>query len=581
MPTVPDPISSILNTIFSGQDAKWGQSALINVLNTMNQANGTGLGLGISAFDPARNQAMADSGLAGNLLRSPVGGLESQQQAINNYLANIQRGDFTQSGLQGRNGANLDYLANANAQHALNAQDKNSYGSDAYGRMMAGNGQVVGNQQDALNTLSSLLGGGGALEGMNAAGNAAIQNGGMSGYDSGLQNMSNYVLQRGGYDQNLNALGDAGKNALANQGLTATGAAAQNEGLQGLLRQGQTGTTSRLQDIGTNLASQSAILPSSLVAGFAKDQAGEQARKSAENFQAQALARGGGAGSTVANGAQNAGLADFANQMQEAQANAYQNALTQQQGLNLQQQGQGAQMALGAGGLAAGQLGTYGNLLTGQQGVQNQTLATGGNLLGNAAQGANAAMGTYGNLAGQAGQIGNQRLATGLGALNNVAGNQINASQGINALSDTQIKALLGAGAGLNANANTANTAYDRAVNNQLGSGALGNTQSNSYYSQLLGMLGAGNQANQNQLGLNSDALKGLLGLTAQGFDYAGKGLAGQAGLFPGYASQTARANSDAWSGLGQSIGGMDLGGLGSAVNSGIGAITGGYKIGG
>ena len=551
-------ISSILNTFNAGKDARWGQGSLINILNTMNQANDTGVNMGISAWDPARDNAMSGGGLAGNMLNSSEGGMGDQQQAITDLRRGINRGDFTQGGLKGRNGDNLDYFSNSAAQRAINAGDQNDVGSGAYGGMLNGNGQVVGNQQEALDMLSSLLGGGGVLGGMSQAGNEAIANGGMTGYGSGLQDMSNYVAQRGGYDLNLNALGDAGKNALQNGGLTATGAAAQNEGLQGLLRQGQTGTTSRLQDIGTNLASQSALLPTDMVAGFAKDQAGSQARKAAENFQAQALARGGGAGSTVANGAQNAGLADFANNMQESQANAYQNALTQQQGLNLQQQGQGAQMALGAGGLAAGQLGTYGNLLTGQQGVQNQTLATGGNLLSNAAGGANAAMGTYGNLAGQAGQNATQRLGVGSGMLNNVAGNQLNAAQGINGLSKTQIDALLGAGAGLNANAGTANTAYDRAVGNQLGSGSLGNAQGNSFYTQLQGLLGLGNSANTNSLSLNNTSLQGLLGLSGQSFDYAGKGLQGQSNLFQDYAKQALGNKQQAWNNLSGAEGGAE-----------------------
>jgi len=560
------PITDILNTIFSGQNAKWGQSALINVLNTMNQANGTGLGLGISAFDPARNQAMSGGDYAQNLLNSPVGGLGAQQQSINDYLSGLNPTAFTQNGLQGRNGQNLDYVANANAAGALNASNQNAYGSGAYGDLINGKGQVNGQQQMSLDALQSLLGGGGAMAN---AGNAAIQNNGMDAYNSHLQSMADYTASRGGYDTNLNALGDAGKNLLNANGLTPGGQQAQSLALQGVQNGGQTGTTQALQGLGTQLANQQAVLPASVVAGFAKDQAGEQARKSAENFQAQALARGGGPGSTVANGAANAGLADFANQMQESQANAYQNALTQQQGLGLQQQGQGAQMALGAGNLAAGQLGTYGNLLTGQQGVQNQALGIGGNLLNNAAQGANSSVGTYGQLAGQAGANSNQRLATGLGALNNVAGNQIGAAQGINGLSQTQINALLGAGSGLNANANTANSAYNQSVNNQLGSGALGNTQGNSYYTQLQNMLGLGNSANQNNLNLNNASLQGLLGLSGQGFNYAGQGLSGQSGLFPNYASNAANNNQNAWNGLSSSIGGIDFGGLGKAIGLG------------
>ena len=142
--------------------------------------------------------------------------------------------------------------------------------------------------------------------------------------------------------------------------------------------------------------------------------------------------------------------------------------------------------------------------------------------------GANASVGTYGNLAGQAGATGVSRLGTGLGALNNETQNQLGAASGINSLSKTQIDALLGAGAGLNANAGTANSAYNQAVNNQLGAGALGNTQGNSYYTQLQNLLGLGNAANQNNLGLNSTSLQGLLGLTNAGLDYAGRGLAGQ-----------------------------------------------------
>ncbi len=533
------PLVDYLNSLSAGHDAKWGQSSLINVLNTMNGANTTGLGLGISAFDPARNQAMAGGSYAQNLLNSPAGGLGAQQQSIQDYLGGLGMGAFTQSGLQGRNGANLDYVANSNANAALRGQNGNDTGSQSYSNLLGSNGQVNGGQQASLDELMNLLGGGGTNGDLKAGGIQATANGGLNGYDSRLQSLGDYFLSRGGYDDNLNTLAGAGKNTLQSNGLTQAGNAAQGVALGGVQNGGQTDTTRALQGIGTNFAGQQALLPAALAAGFAKDQAGGQASKSAENFQAQALARGGGAGSTVANGAQNAGMADFANTIAESQANAYQNSLVQQQGLNLQQQGQGAQMALGAGNLAAGQLGTYGNLLTGQQNVQNQANQIGGNQLAAAAAGANNQAGTYGNLGVQGGQLGNQTLGLGLGALNNVTGNQTAAAQGINGLSQTQLQALLGAGSGLNANAGTSNAAYNNSVNNQLGSGALGNTQGNSYYNQLSNLLGLGNSANQNSLNLNNNSLQALLGLSGQGFNYAQSGLSGQAGLFQNYASTT------------------------------------------
>lgn len=572
-----NPISSLLNTLFAGQDAKWGQSSLVNVLNTMNSANNTGLGLGVGSFAPANAGAQSNLGTAQNLLGSPTGGLGNLQEQIYGATNQITPGQFQQSGLQGHNGDVLNYMGNSTAQGALGAQDNNGMGSQAYMNLLAGGGNVNGSQQGALDALMAQINGGGTNGDLTAAGRAAVGNGGLNGYDSRLQALGDYNLSRNGYvDPNLTTLGNAGTAGVQNQGLTATGQQAQQTALGGVQRGGQTATTQALQGIGTNFAGQQALLPTALAASFAKDQAGQQARKSAADFQAQALARGGGAGSTVANGAANSGMADFADNIAQAQSNAYQNSLVQQQGLNLQQQGQGAQMALGAGNLAAGQLGTYGSLLTGQQGVQNQTYATGGNQLAAAAGGANASANTYGNLGVAGGQLGNNTLGIGTGALNNATGNQTSAAQGINGLTATQLQALLGAGSGLNANAGTANTAYNNNLNGQLGSQALGNTQANSYYSNLNNLFGSQTANNGTSLGLNNNALGNLTTLSGQGLDYAGKGLAGQANLFQQYASGGLANNQAAWNGLGQSTGPAALSGWTTAVQGASGSGGGG-----
>lgn len=558
------PLISFLNNLSQSHDAKWGQSSLVNVLNTMNDANSTGLGLGIGSFAPANSAAQSNLGMAQNLLGSPTGGLGNLQEQIYGATNQITPGQFQQSGLQGHNGDVLNYLGNSTAQAALNAQDVNGTGSQAYMNLLAGGGQVNGSQQSALDALTQLAQNGGNNGALVTAGNSAVYNGGLNGYDSRLQALGDYNLSRNGYvDPNLTTLANAGTAGVQNQGLTPTGQAAQQTALGGVQRGGQTATTQTLQGIGTNFAGQQALLPAALAASFAKDQAGQQAQKAAQDFQAQALARGGGAGSTVANGAANSGLADFADNIAQAQANAYQNSLVQQQGLNLQQQGQGAQMALGAANTAAGQLGTYGNLLTGQQGVQNQTYATGGQQLANATSGANASANTYGNLGVAGGQLGNNTLGIGTGALNNATGNQTSAAQGINGLTSTQLQALLGAGSGLNANAGTANTAYNNALNGQLGSQSLGNTQANSYYNNLNNLFGSQTANNNTNLGLNNNSLATLLGLSGQGFNYAQQGLQGQSGLFTNYASTTAADHAASQQNFNKSF---DMSGLGAAA---------------
>ena len=558
------PLISYLNLLSQSHDAKWGQGALTNVLNTMNGANETGLGLALGSFGPANSGAQSNLGSAQNLLGSPTGGLGNLQEQIYGATNGITPGAFQGTGLQGRNQQNLDYIANSAAQQTQNGQQGLNSGADAYQSLLGGGGLVNGSQQQVMDALTQLANGGGTNQDLKGAGIQAVNNGGLNGYDSRLQALGDYNLSRNGYvDPNLTTLANAGQSGLQNNGLSATGAAAQQQALQGVQRGGQTGTTQALQGIGTNFAGQQALLPTALAASFAKDQAGQQAQNAAQDFQAQALARGGGAGSTVANGAANSGLADFANNIAQSQSNAYQNSLVQQQGLNLQQQGQGAQMALGAGNLAAGQLGTYGSLLTGQQGVQNQTYGIGGNLLQGAAQGANASANTYGNLGVSGGQLGNQTLGIGSSNLNNAVGNQTSAGQAVNGLTNTQLQALLGAGQGLNANANTANSGYNSALNGQLGSQSIGNAQGNNYYSQLNNLFGSQGANNQTSLGLNNNSLQALLALSGQGFNYAQSGLAGQSGLFQNYASTTAADHAAAQQNFNKSF---DFSGLGAAA---------------
>ncbi len=328
------------------------------------------------------------------------------------------------------------------------------------------------------------------------------------------------MYANGGMTPALNQLQGTGFNVLGNNGLTPTGTQGENAALQVLNTQGQTPTTQGLQNRGLDLANRESLLPMDLVASMAHDRASTDYANNAQAATRQALARGGGPGATVANGLQNQGLADYADKGSQAEAKAVQDALVQQQQLQLQQAGMGANMAEQGGALQNNRFGTAASTLTGLENVAANRFGLGGNFI----QGAT--------------QAGTNRASTGLSALDQLAalqsGRQMGALGDIPGISQTGInQANVFGNLGLGGNQQNLQALqqgtgmYNDVLNSELGA--------NNQYNSLIGTqgnyaLGAGGLANNSQNSMQS-LLSAILGgnmgaanagLT-RGLDYLGQ----------------------------------------------------------
>ncbi len=308
------------------------------------------------------------------------------------------------------------------------------------------------------------------------------------------------MLANGGSNQGLNTLSNTGQNVLSQNGLTPTGAQGEQAALGIINNQGATPTTQGLQGLGLNLASQPSLIPQNLVASMARNEAGTAFQNNEEAARRQAISRGGGAGSNVASGLQNQGLAEYSDKGSQAEAQAVQQALTQQQQLQLQQAGMGANMAQAGGQLQNSNFNTGANTLGNLEGIAAQRFGQGGNFISNANSGANANNATglngLGNLAG----LQSQRELSSLGLLPNIAQtgtNQAGTYGNLGIAGNAQNLQALGMGSDM----------YQSVLNSMLGG--------NNSYNNLIGTtgnyaLGAGNLANQGS-GLSQSILNSIL----------------------------------------------------------------------
>ncbi len=387
--------------------------------------------------------------------------------------------------------------------------------------------------------------------------------------DAGMQKALSLLS---GNSDLMNQLGQAGlgglQSNLGTSGLTQTGAAGEKTALAGLQAHGANPTTNFFAGRGAELAGQDAVLPTLLATSLARDEATSQFKNASEAAREQAISRGGGPGSLTANGTTNDALADFAERGASGISSAVGDALQKQQGLGLQQQANGAQMGLGAGQIQSSNLGQYGDLLSSLENNAVNRFGTAGGMLGQAQQGnlsqtglgmqgvqglselqsrnvlqalgmipgmenaATSKAGTFGNLGLGAGQLDNSNQALG-GQLNNSGNNTLlQALQGLQGNLNQANNYTLGAGGLVNNMSGTQGNLLNSLFGNQLGAGQLGMNQQNSFYSNLANLFQGQQGMVNSQLGMNSDALKTLLGAGGIGFDYANGALRGMPQTF-------------------------------------------------
>lgn len=242
-----------------------------------------------------------------------------------------------------------------------------------------------------------------------------LQTQGMNPYLAAGQDIALADLAMGGMTPGLAGLQGMGAGMLQQGGGTPEIAAMSGVGLEGLLRGGGTPTTDLLQGVGGNIFAQEALLPMEQAISAAGDIASNQAISQYEAAQRRAQARGGGPG-PVRGGIQNAGMMDYADQAARLISDAQNQAMMQQQQLQLQQRGMGGQVATGAGQLEAGRLGQFGDMMGAGAGLQAQRLGLGAGMITDPARIAAARMGqSYGAIPGMQG-AGTDVLSALLGA---------------------------------------------------------------------------------------------------------------------------------------------------------------------
>ena len=339
--------------------------------------------------------------------------------------------------------------------------------------------------------------------------NNLIGNQGATNYNQYMQGAAMNAAAGGGMTPTLSALMNPITSIMGNQGNTAQSNSLYNASTPLLQSNGQTALTQGLANQGMNLFNQQALMNPAQAAGLARNQAATNYAQQAQQQEQQALARGGGAGSVVANGLQNQGMADFANQAAQGISAAGTTALQNQQQLQLQQQLGGATAA-----------------------------ASGGNLQ-------NSLLGTSGGLANNSGTMADNYMLQSMGLLpttQNAASNYLGQYLGAGANGASNQVSMLGAGTNLQNNlmgysgtmGNLADTTTNNAYSQALASGALGNTQ----FQTLTGAENAGyGQQNQYMSNLNnlySNQINPLVTLGGQQGNMQQTGLTSMASILNG-----------------------------------------------
>lgn len=413
---MPDIFGSILGGIFGNQNLKWDKNALVNVLNQLTAANQYGTGIFNQFGLPLAANASNIGGGFNQMLFGDQG--NNGMLARNNDLFDLAAKLPGQIGGANQIDPQFQQFIDQFGQHAqgfnplidiansiIGNQGTNFWSQAAQNRgydLMGGNTQ----QQGALsNTGNQLMANGGLDPYLDTARNVALMNAATGGYNAQLNGLDQWAAKlanTGGVTPGTSSVMAGAAPALQAQfgtpGQTPIGGEAEMSALRGFQGGGANPASNYLLGRGQQLSGGPALLPMSTAYNFARGQAAQDALRQATTAREQNYARTGTPGGpAVAAGNTNAGIQDFQDQALQNEANAGQNALLNQQGLQLQQQGQG--------------LGAVGN----SQQLQNQLLNTYGFVLPQLESAATARLGTGGNLTLGANAQENQRLFEALG----------------------------------------------------------------------------------------------------------------------------------------------------------------------
>lgn len=272
---------------------------------------------------------------------------------------------------------------------------------------------------------------------------------GMAPSLQGLQKIAGDIYTDKGFTPGLRTLSGMGEKAAGGtfgiEGLTPTGAAAQGTALETLLQGGENPATDFLTQRGAELSGKDALIPMDQRIALARDMAGTQGIKTYRKILEKAFRRGGGPANIMA-GNQNEVMSEFGDDLLQKEAEAVRNAMTDQQQLQLQEQGQGFG-AMGKGqDIATGRTGQAGDLASKLENASTARFNVGGGLMSDAEK--QATMRTFEalGLIPQTESLANERLKTGFGIGSGMEGLDLSRMKFggdlLNSYNDTRLRGL-------------------------------------------------------------------------------------------------------------------------------------------
>jgi hypothetical protein len=576
---------------------KWMQNLLSTGLNIGTDAKQFGQDIAMSGKDDLFNQLMPflNNGGAGNehlrqLMTGMIGDSMNPESFYNPF--NFLGQNPTNAGMNPMMQYGIDQLGQLGSE---------SRGMGEMGAAIFGNGGRTAESGTAFdmiqrlmsqsgnpemrNIASQVIQGGGANPYSNFtvdAGTNAINRGGATDQSRSLQNFGQQGLQSGGMTPWDQLALQAAQQGLATQGFNQNSNALSAAG-QGILASGgNTAANNFLQNRGQDILSKNPLMSMEEATGIAGDKAASQfASNSAQNYR-QAMLRGGGP--AVRSGLQNQAVQENENEMLRNVGEAQNNARLGQQGLQLQEFGQGAGL-MGSGMQDILQRMGLGGSLT--QGGEQAALQRMLGLTGLGSDSSNRAINAqqlFAQMMGQSGQLENQNMSIlgglgmqGLGAANDKLGmginlfgqtnnTEMNAIQQYLANLQGQNQFALGGAQAGQQGFNSGMNAYNNVFGNSLGADQFGLNRLQTQY--------GAHQANmgQNQNFTNTQQSNWLQGLNplnnymTQGFNMYNNAMGGIAGMVGGY-RQNPASNS-----IGNAVTGGIQAGIGIAGQQGNGA---------
>lgn len=325
---------------------------------------------------------------------------------------------------------------------------------------------------------------------------------------------------------------------------------------------GYTQSLTDIEDKAKKILDSNPLMSMNTAVSMARNDAATSIQQQNEAMMSKALARGGGPGTTVANGLQNRSMADYADQGAQAEAKAMRDQANVQQGLQLQKYGIGADLSKAMEQVAA-QRNATSSSLAGQVASANAGIhaanAGASASVANSNNSLQAALASaQSQFASQMAGYNAQRQMGGLNALGTFSGQANNQMlAGLNAIPSLQNSANQRYGLDLGAYTDMTKTQSDRQMNALALSPSLANAQST--------MFGQGQTALNN---LQQTQNQGQLGRINAGVNQQQTG----AGLFSNSASGQGQAATNAGN-IGQGLFNTGSGIASNNLQAGTGMI--------